>query len=215
MQFSVQFQYLLSQILVVPVMVTLLFLLFWSLLELGGFARESQDRRRKTGNWKRFVDGIQGLKQDEVPQAASRFFNSSDYPGFVAIFAVRGKTLFSNPVHLGKLVSELEIEATHGQSRMNLGVRLGPALGLIGTLIPMGPALLGLSAGNIQAISGNLAVAFSSTILGLFASAICYFIAIGRRHWYARDVSDIEYVCHLLYMDKDIEKEFHHEKQSV
>ena len=46
--------------------------------------------------------------------------------------------------------------------------RLGPMLGLMGTLIPMGPALVGLAAGDIVAMAENLQVAFSTTVVGLF-----------------------------------------------
>lgn len=118
--------------------------------------------------------------------------------------------MFSNPMRLGKIVNELEIDASHAQSRMNIGVRLGPAMGLIGTLIPMGPALTGLSSGNMEIIAGNLSVAFSTTIVGLAVSAICYFISVSRRHWYARDISDIEYVYQCLFLDQQasIEEEY-------
>ena len=138
----------------------------------------------------------------EARKVAEGFFKSHRYPGFVEVFAVRGRDLYRNPLHLAKLVSEIEIEAAHGQSRMNLGVRLGPAFGLVGTIIPMGPALSGLSSGNVEVIAGNLSVAFGTTILGLLISAVCYFISIGRRHWYARDISDIEYVCEFLHHER-------------
>jgi len=198
MPISIEDQSTLATVFFIPVISILLFLLGWSLLELGGFARECLERRRRRPTWAAFAETLIAAEKNQVADAARRFFSRADYPGFVAVFAREGARLAADPAHLGKLVTDIEIEAAHAQSRMNLGVRLGPALGLIGTLIPMGPALLGLSAGDIGGIAGNLALAFSTTILGLAISVLCYFIAIGRRHWYAKDLADIDYVYHFL-----------------
>lgn len=198
MPISIDDQNTLAAVFFIPVISILLFLLGWSLLELGGFARESLERRRRRRQWTAFAETLITAEPGQVVGAARRFFARADYPGFVAVFALKGARLAADPAHLGKLVTDLEIEAAHAQLRMNLGVRLGPALGLIGTLIPMGPALLGLSAGDLGGIAGNLALAFSTTILGLAVSALCYFISIGRRHWYAKDLADIDYVYHFL-----------------
>jgi len=97
-------------------------------------------------------------------------------------------------LQLGKLVSDLEIEAAGRLTRMSLGVRVGPMLGLMGTLIPLGPALIHISTGNVEEMAHNLVVAFSTTVLGLFVGGICYGIWLARRQWYARDLADIEYV---------------------
>ena len=203
MPFNIDTQMTLSNVLFIPVICILFFMLCWSLLELGGFARECIERRRRRCNWTLFAGRLVAAEKTDAAKTAARFFDRSDYPGFVAVFAARGARIADDPAHLGKLVADIEIEAAHGQLRMNLGVRLGPALGLIGTLIPMGPALLGLSSGDVGRIAENLAVAFSTTILGLGVSAVCYFISIGRRHWYAKDLADIDYVYHFLCQEKE------------
>ena len=196
--FSTGILIVISRILIIPVFAILFGLLVWSFLELGGYARECIERRRNKRNWTDFVTRLIAAKKEDPAVVARSFFDRTDYPGFVSVFAVKGAPLVNDTEHLGKTVADIEIEASHGHQRMNLGIRIGPALGLIGTLIPMGPALLGLSAGNVDSIAGNLAAAFGTTILGLGVSAICYFISIGRRHWYAKDLSDIEYVYHFL-----------------
>ena len=195
---SIETQLLLSRLLYFPVLAALATLLLWALLELGGYSAECLERRRRRRHWDEFAEKLIAAKPEDARRAAASFFERSDYPGFVAVFARKGARLADSPAHLGKLVAEIEIDATHGYLRMNLGVRLGPALGLIGTLIPMGPALLGLSAGDVGGIADNLAAAFTTTILGLGVSSLCYFISVGRRHWYARDLSDIEHVQHFL-----------------
>jgi biopolymer transport protein ExbB/TolQ len=71
-------------------------------------------------------------------------------------------------------------------------------LGLMGTLIPMGPALMGLSSGNIQQLAANLVIAFATTVLGLLAGGVAYSILLIKKKWYTQDLSDMEYVVEVL-----------------
>lgn len=71
-------------------------------------------------------------------------------------------------------------------------------LGLMGTLIPLGPALMGLSSGNIQALATNLVIAFSTTVLGLLVGGVAYAVLVVRRRWYYQDFSDMEYIAGVL-----------------
>ena len=77
-------------------------------------------------------------------------------------------------------------------------VRFGPALGLMGTLIPLSPALDGLAKGDVQQLSENLRVAFSVTVLGLLIGAVAFSISLVRDRLYAQDLSDLEYVAAAL-----------------
>ena len=80
--------------------------------------------------------------------------------------------------------------------------RVGPMFGLMGTLIPMGPALIGLASGNIQQLASNLVIAFSTTVIGILVGVICYSISMVKRRWYAQDLSDMEYIVELLVRKK-------------
>ncbi|WP_111977473.1 MotA/TolQ/ExbB proton channel family protein [Algibacillus agarilyticus] len=66
--------------------------------------------------------------------------------------------------------------------------RLAPMLGLIATMVPMGPALKGLADGNIQGISENLIVAFSAVIFGLVIASITFWIASVKKRWLAEEL---------------------------
>ncbi|MGH8734882.1 MAG: adenosylhomocysteinase, partial [Burkholderiales bacterium] len=76
--------------------------------------------------------------------------------------------------------------------------RAGPALGLMGTLIPLSPALAGLAAGDVQELSENLRVAFSVTVVGLLIAAIAFGISLVRDRLYSQDLSDLEFVANRL-----------------
>ena len=73
-------------------------------------------------------------------------------------------------------------------------IRLGPILGLITTLIPISPALVGLAKGDVQTLSDNLVVAFSTTVVGLLIGGMGYLMTAVRERLYNHDISDVEYV---------------------
>jgi hypothetical protein len=81
-------------------------------------------------------------------------------------------------------------------------------LGLMGTLIPMGPALLALAGGDIETLAKNLVVAFGSTVLGLVAGLVGTFISLVRSRWYEQDMSDMEYLSEILFGDRESEEGF-------
>ena len=66
--------------------------------------------------------------------------------------------------------------------------RVMPMLGLVATMIPMGPALKSISSGDISAVADSLAVAFSAVILALIASSLTYWIVSVRKRWLAEEL---------------------------
>jgi biopolymer transport protein ExbB/TolQ len=68
----------------------------------------------------------------------------------------------------------------------------------MGTLIPLGPALSALANGNIQALSGNLIVAFTATVVGLLVSGVAYGMGLARRIWYASDMTSLEFIAETM-----------------
>ncbi len=100
-------------------------------------------------------------------------------------------------VKIGRLLQEYEAEAGRKLGNTRLLIRIGPMLGLMGTLIPLGPALLGLSAGNIEQLANNLVIAFTSTVVGLLIGAVSLTVASFRQRWYSHDLDDMEYMAEL------------------
>ncbi len=87
----------------------------------------------------------------------------------------------------------LEAEAVTRLELVRIATRVAPLLGLVATMIPMGPALRALGEGQLPEVATRLTVAFSAVILALLASALTYAIAHVRRRWYA---------CELLMLDQ-------------
>jgi len=65
-------------------------------------------------------------------------------------------------------------------------------LGLVATMIPMGPALLSLSDGKMDGVGENLAVAFSAVITALVSASLTFWVLTVRRRWMLSDLREIE-----------------------
>lgn len=96
---------------------------------------------------------------------------------------------------IAKRLAEYDYGSLRRLERTRILVRMGPALGLMGTLIPLSPALAGLADGDVATLSDNLRVAFSVTVAGLLVGAVAFAISLVRDRLYAEDYSDLEYVA--------------------
>lgn len=85
-------------------------------------------------------------------------------------------------------VDDLDLEALRRLEFIRIATRVTPMLGLIATLIPMGPALVALTKNDVAQMSELLRNAFAAVVLALAASALCFWIASVRRRWCAEEV---------------------------
>ncbi len=108
---------------------------------------------------------------------------------------------------IAKELADFDFACQRRLARTRLLVRVGPALGLMGTLIPLSPALEGLANGDVQTLTDNLRVAFSVTVLGLLVGAIAFALSLARDRIYGQDYSDLEYVAAVLTADPAEEKD--------
>ncbi|WP_225370468.1 MotA/TolQ/ExbB proton channel family protein [Methanobrevibacter arboriphilus] len=91
-----------------------------------------------------------------------------------------------------KVIEEEELRMEKAVEKTDMVVRLGPTFGLMGTLIPMGPGLAALGAGNIELLAQAIIIAFDTTVTGLAASAVSYVVSKLRKRWYEEDLSNFE-----------------------
>jgi hypothetical protein len=80
--------------------------------------------------------------------------------------------------------AEAERRACRRLDRADLTGRIGPMLGLMGTLIPLGPGLAALGDGDVRILSTAMLVAFDTTVIGLVTGAAGFLLGRLRRRWY-------------------------------
>lgn len=157
--------YQLSDFFLAPVLILLVILFAYSLFSFGGFTLQAWQRRQAAHHYQRLLKD--GLKSVEATLLRSYV---------LAALAVNKPTVTKDQLDVAALV---ELEGVRTVSR------LAPMLGLIATMVPMGPALKNLGDGNIQGISENLVVAFSAVIFGLVIASITFWIASVKKRWLA------------------------------
>jgi len=91
---------------------------------------------------------------------------------------------------LEHLLLEREEHVRHTLVAPRVLVKVGPSIGLIGTLIPMGASLASLASGNLEVMAGQMVVAFTSTIVGLTTGTLAYMVAATRQAWATESVRE-------------------------
>lgn len=188
--------YWISTGLLVPVIVLLIFFFLRSLLLIGSFFGQYLAIRRTASLISTEVDS---LTKENVQSLAERLPKKN--PSLVVTYMNRLLAADSAAMRQ-RLLANFEIEADKDLSTSKTLSKMGPMLGLMGTLIPMGPALVGLSTGDIASMAYNMQVAFATTVVGLFAAAIGFITQQVRQRWYLQDMTNLEFVAELLNESK-------------
>lgn len=188
--------------LLIPDIILLLLLFIRAIILLGSFYNQYMIKKR---NDKDIISKIKDLNirsldnlKEVLPQ-----YNNSLFVKYLRLLL----ELDVNNETVNYVINNFENEATKDLSTSQLLSKLGPVLGLIGTLIAMSPALVGLSDGDISGMAYNMQVVFSTTVVGLVISAIGLVTSQYKKVWYDRDVNNLDYVSQLLLQCKAIENE--------
>jgi biopolymer transport protein ExbB/TolQ len=205
--------YLISTNLLYPVIIILFILIGWSLIALGSFLYEWHARNRDFISLERGAFKARALLKANELEDAFDILGKSCSNNFVHDFLSKlseFRAVFQNKklmeVKVEKLLQDFETAMTRRLEKSRLVTRAGPMLGLMGTLIPMGPALLALAGGDVETLANNLIIAFGSTVLGLAAGLIGHTISMVRSRWYEQDMSDMEYLSEILFGEREGEE---------
>ena len=191
-----------SNVLRVPVLILALAALALVLIELGALVAELASRRRRDSSRLEAaaVAARTAADEDGRRRALLTLQGATASPAMAdAVARVAG--LIGAPgaeTRIAKSLADYDLRSLRRLERTRLLVRAGPALGLMGTLIPLSPALNGLARGDVSRLTDNLRVAFSITVLGLLIGAVAFGVSLVRDRLYAQDLSDLEFVTAIL-----------------
>ncbi len=174
-----------SNSLLLPVIVLLLAALFVSLISLGGFCTTCFQLFR------------QGRKRNELLRKIREGGAIPVREPGDGVFARHLQELAGlhwDELECEKKISEYLQQYERELERARFMAKAGPMLGLMGTLIPMGPALAGLASGDIGSMAYNMQIAFATTVVGCVVAGVGLLVGSVRRHWYAEEISDLRYV---------------------
>ena len=182
--------------LLIPDVILLIFFFFRALILLGGTYNQFMIRRKND----RMLGGtIKELEPESIEALHGMLPSKAD-----SLFTKYLNDLLEHPAseaYADFIISHYETEAAKDVNLSRLLTKLGPVLGLIGTLISMSPALVGLSTGDISGMAYNMQVVFSTTVVGLVISAIGLFTQQLKTRWYAQDVNRLDYVSRIYLQE--------------
>ena len=179
--------------LLVPVVVLLIALFFRALLLVGSFFGQYMTIRKTD---KLIREQMEGLTPDNVNELSDKLPMKST--SLLVIYMRRILDAQTSKAQVQRLLANFEIAADKDLATSKTLTKLGPILGLMGTLIPMGPALVGLSTGDIASMAYNMQVAFATTVIGLFAGAIGFLTQQVKQRWYLQDMTNLDFLAELL-----------------
>ena len=186
--------------LLIPDVILLIFFFVRALIMLGGTYSQFMIRR---SNSRLLDDTIKELQPDGISHLRSLLPGKPN-----SLLTQYLSDLLSHPAteeYADFIISHYETEAAKDVNLSRLLTKLGPVLGLIGTLISMSPALVGLSTGDISGMAYNMQVVFSATVVGLVISAVGLFTQQLKSRWYAKDVNRLDYVSRIYQQSHEKE----------
>lgn len=185
--------YWISTGLLVPVIVTLIVLFIRALLLVGSFFGQYLALRKTSAQVRKALNGVTPENIDCVLENLPKKDNVLVVHYIKEMIKSR-----DDKAEVKRLLSEFEIEADKDLGVSKILTKLGPMMGLMGTLIPMGPALAGLASGDIESMARNMQVAFATTVTGLVAAAIGYVTQQAKQRWYLQDMTNLEYLSDII-----------------
>ncbi len=186
---------MISQSLQIPVIIFLIIFAIFAVITLGGLVSEYTSRRKiPIESLEKIIYSISNANSlDEIKNIIK---NAKIYESqkVILIKILRAHTLSNDARHTlaKKLIESEENKFAKKLERTDIITKIGPTLGLMGTLIPMGPGLAALGAGDVNTLANAIIVAFDTTVVGIGSGAVAYFVSKIRRRWYEEYLSDLD-----------------------
>jgi len=193
--------HIISESLLTPVIIILVIFIVLVLLSLGSIINEKFTRKAITS--KELEELIRNLSKSKNTDEMKNLIESSnlfDYQKEDLIRIIKNKDIKpdARKAFAEKLIEEEETKLIKRTSLTDILIRTGPVLGLLGTLIPLGPGLSALGTGDISTLAQALTVAFDTTVVGVGVGALAYCISKYRKIWYDDDIATTDTLAEVI-----------------
>ena len=183
-----------SQGLLVPTVVCLLLLICASVFLIGTFIAEIiRDRAHMKLSMEKLMNNLDKADIDQIDSVLneSNLLNRQKQ-ALIKIFNNKHLQQESLVAFARKVLAKEKSHYATITGISDMGAKIGPMLGLMGTLIPLGPGIIALSTGETETLSNALLVAFDTTVAGLVSAVVCMIISKIRKKWYKQYMIDLQ-----------------------
>lgn len=184
--------YLIASSLLYPVLFLLVALVVYIVISSGSFFAEWLERLRLVKYFPERLPRLirEGNDQNFFPHRVNSYLED--------LRLLLNKVSQPDGVEIENILQETSLKTWESLDRIKMIIRIGPSLGLIGTLIPMGTGLAALGQGDMTKLSSDLVIAFTTTVVGLAVGIVAYFFYTIKRRWVEEDIKNIELATEIL-----------------
>ena len=184
-----------SQSLQIPVIIFLLLFAIFAVFAFGGLISDYRSRIKLTREYREklvfsLVNASSVDSLIDIVNGSEIYDNQKEV--LLKIINAHSLSSDSREAWALNLIEEEEVAMAKSLERVDIVTRIGPTLGLMGTLIPMGPGLAALGSGDVTTLANAIIVAFDTTVVGIGAGAVAYVISKIRRRWYEEYSSNLQ-----------------------
>ena len=192
------FIHILSESLLTPVVILLVISIVIVILAFGGLINEYFTR--KPIKSKDLEELIRNISFSANVSQMKDYINNSDLFEYQKEILIRIADNYdigsdARKALASELISAHETRLIKKTNKTDILIKVGPILGLLGTLIPLGPGLAALGSGDIATLAQSLTIAFDTTVTGLTVGAVAYMVSKYKKQWYETELIDVETVA--------------------
>jgi biopolymer transport protein ExbB/TolQ len=188
-----------ATVLRVPVLVAAILILIAGAFEVGRYCAEVW-RRWRRGREMELSQLVRHAVADPKHVAHYAYYAPSAFAEQALIGIVVAVTT-GRPAEMEQALVAYELAVQRRLDRTRILVRAGPAIGLMGTLIPLAPGLAALGGGDVSALAGDLRDALAATVIGLLVGTVAFTLTLTRTRMYTEDLAALERAAEALRQD--------------
>ena len=175
----------------VPVLLAALLVLLATALELGRFLMELVRRGLPGGRIP--LAALAHRAEADPANARDLARKAPSRPSEDAVIKLAAAASKGNDKQAAEhALADYELNVQRRLDRTRIIVRAGPAVGLMGTLIPLAPGLAALGRGDLPQLASDLRTAFAATVIGLLAGTVAFALTLTRTRMYSEDLTALE-----------------------
>ena len=174
----------------VPVLLAAVLVLLLAAFELGRYGAELYRRR-----WRNRRHDLAANLSAAIADPANVAAYAARAPsGFAerAVFEIVEAVISGRYAAVEHALANYELAVQRRLDRTRILVRAGPAIGLMGTLIPLAPGLAALGDGDVAQLADDLRDAFAATVIGLLVGTVAFALTLTRTRMYSEDLAALE-----------------------
>lgn len=179
--------------LLIPDIIALLLLFVRSLLLVGSFYNHFITKQKNDKLLNNLIQDLSAEKVENLKSILPQKDNSLYIKYLRRLLSREPSEAYSE-----YLISNFETEADKDLSISKILAKIGPVLGLIGTLIAMSPALVNLSSGDVSGMAYNMQIVFATTVIGLVVSMAGLITLQFKQRWYSQESNHLFFISQIL-----------------